>query len=65
MPDIVEIEVRYPGEPDIAVVEVGFRGPAGRNGVGGADVSAEPDNALTIQPDGLFVPASRDFGTFS
>ena len=55
MPDIVEIEVRYPGEPDIAVVEVGFRGPAGRNGTGGAQISPDPDNRLEAKPDGLFV----------
>lgn len=65
MPEIVEIEMRHPGEPEIAVVEVGFRGPPGAPGVGGAQISAEPDNALTIQPDGLFVPASRDLGTFA
>lgn len=51
--------------PKIVVVEIGFRGPPGAPGVGGAQISAEPDNALTIKPDGLFVPASRDLGTFA
>lgn len=55
MPEIVEIEIRHPGEPEIAVIEVGFRGPAGRNGVGGADISATEGNALQLLPDGLFV----------
>ena len=59
MPEIIEIEIRHPGEPEITVVEVGFRGPAGAPGVGGAQISAEPDNALTIKPDGLFVDAEQ------
>lgn len=65
MPEIVRIKIERPNEPQIALFKVGFRGPQGAPGVGGAQISADPDNALTTKPDGLFVPASRDLGTFA
>lgn len=45
-------------EPVRQVVAVGaMRGPAGRAGVGGADISADPGNAITTgTDDGLFAP---------
>lgn len=38
------------------IVTSGAQGPPGRNGIGGADISAEPDNQLTAKDDGLYVP---------
>lgn len=65
MPEIVKFKVTQPNEPQIVLFKVGFRGPPGAPSVGGAQISDEPDNALTIRLDGLFVPASRDLGTFA
>jgi hypothetical protein len=65
MPDIVEIEIGRPGEPVVVAIEAGFRGPPGAPGVGGAQISPDPDNALTARQNGLFVPASQDLGTFN
>ena len=59
MPEIVEIEIRHPGEPEISAIAVGFRGPAGAAGVGGAQISADAGNILSMKPDGLFVPAPQ------
>lgn len=38
------------------IVTTGAQGPPGRNGIGGADISTEPDNQLTTKGDGLYVP---------
>ncbi|OLU22951.1 hypothetical protein BVH03_22135 [Pseudomonas sp. PA15(2017)] len=41
------------------VVAAGLRGKPGLDGVGGAEISAEPNNRLTLKADGLHV--SDDF----
>lgn len=65
MLEIVEVEIGAPGTPAVVTVVAGFRGPAGSNGVGGADISAEPENAIEARANGLFVPQSQDLGTFN
>lgn len=50
-------------QPEITLtVVVGFEG---KPGTAGAQISPDPNNALTAQPDGLFVPAALDLGTFN
>lgn len=36
-------------------IAAGGQGPAGRNGVDGAQISQAPDNRLELKPDGLYV----------
>lgn len=36
-------------------IAAGAQGPAGRNGVDGAQISQAPDNRLELKPDGLYV----------
>ncbi|MDI6527355.1 hypothetical protein QMA71_17610 [Pseudomonas otitidis] len=36
-------------------IAAGAQGPAGRNGVNGAQISQAPDNRLELKPDGLYV----------
>lgn len=38
------------------IVTAGAQGPPGKNGLDGTDVSAEPDNQIKTNPDGLYVP---------
>ena len=50
-------------QPQVTLTAVvGFEG---KPGVGGAQISPDPNNALTAKPDGLFVPVSLDLGTFN
>lgn len=44
------------GERGTVIVTAGAQGPPGKNGIGGADISDEPDNQLEAKPDGLYVP---------
>lgn len=37
------------------VIAAGRQGPAGRDGVDGAQISQTPDNRLEMKPDGLYV----------
>lgn len=38
------------------IVTAGAQGPPGKNGIGGADISDEPDNQLEAKSNGLYVP---------
>lgn len=38
------------------IVTAGAQGPPGKNGLDGTDVSAEADNQIKTNPDGLYVP---------
>lgn len=43
-------------ESGTVIVTAGAQGPAGKNGLDGATISADPDNQITNKPDGLYVP---------
>ena len=43
-------------ERGAVIVTAGAQGPPGKNGLDGTDVSAEPDNQIKTNPDGLYVP---------
>jgi hypothetical protein len=55
MPEIVKFKISQPNEPRIVRFKVGFRGPPGPPGLGGAQISPAADNRLEAKPDGLFV----------
>lgn len=38
------------------VTAAGGQGPPGPPGIGGAEISKDPDNQIAQRPDGLFVP---------
>ena len=44
------------GERGAVIVTAGAQGPPGKNGRDGTDVSAEADNQIKTNPDGLYVP---------
>lgn len=44
------------GERGAVIVTAGTQGPPGKSGLDGTDVSAEPDNQIKTNPDGLYVP---------
>lgn len=43
-------------ERGAVIVTAGAQGPPGKNGLDGTDVSAEADNQIKTNPDGLYVP---------
>ena len=43
-------------ERGAVIVTSGAQGPPGKNGLDGTDVSAEADNQIKTNPDGLYVP---------
>ena len=48
--------IESPAVESQVIVTAGAQGPAGKNGLDGTDVSAEPDNQIKTNPDGLYVP---------
>lgn len=42
-------------EPQV-IVTAGAQGPPGKNGLDGMELSSLPDNQITKNPDGLYVP---------
>lgn len=49
------IAIVVPVTRPVAVMAPAAQGLPGRPGVGGADISEEPDNRLEALPDGLYV----------
>ena len=60
MADPVRVVVEQPVALVVKVVE---QGPPGAPGVGGADISPDPDNALQARGNGLFVPQGTQLKT--
>ena len=48
--------IESPAVESQVIVTAGAQGPAGKNGLDGTDVSAEADNQIKTNPDGLYVP---------